>query len=62
MQACYHLSEENKAREIDGLLEALEQFKLDEGIIITYDQEDSFIEKGKKIKLIPAWKWMSQKN
>lgn len=62
MQTCYQLSEENKAREIDGLLEALEQFKLDEGIIVTHDQEDSFIEKGKRIKLMPAWKWMSHEN
>lgn len=62
VQACYKLSEENKAREIDGLLEALNQFKLEEGIIVTYDQEDSLVENGKKIRLIPAWKWMSEKD
>ncbi len=59
-QVCYDLNEENKQREINGLLEAMEEFDLDEGMIISFDQEDSYEIKGKKIKVIPAWKWMSE--
>ena len=40
IQVCYDLNEENKKREIDGLIEALEKFDLSEGLILTYDQQD----------------------
>ena len=33
-------------------------FKLKEGHIITFDQEEEFQEEGKKIKVIPVWKWL----
>ncbi len=59
IQACYKVTDENKSREIDGLLEAMEFFKLDGGMIITFDQEDTISLGGKKISLLPAWKWMS---
>ena len=58
IQVCYELSEENREREINGLLEAMKEFKLNEGIIITYNQEDRFKIKDKVIRLIPAWKWL----
>lgn len=59
IQVCYELSEENKEREINGLLEAMKEFKLKKGIIITYSQEDTLKIKDRIIKLIPAWKWLS---
>ncbi|HUS51709.1 MAG TPA: ATP-binding protein [Candidatus Paceibacterota bacterium] len=58
MQICYDLTEQNKDREINGLLEALDKFKLKEGLILTYSQEDNFKIEGKKIKVIPVWKWL----
>ena len=61
IQVCYTLTEQNKTREVDGLIEAMEKFKLDEGVIFTYDQEDSFIIKNKVIKVIPMWKWLKAK-
>ncbi|MBL7206462.1 MAG: ATP-binding protein [Candidatus Aenigmarchaeota archaeon] len=61
-QVCYNLNEENKNREINGLLEAMEEFNLKQGIILTYNQGDELIIKGKKISLIPVWKWMLKKN
>jgi uncharacterized protein len=53
-----HDLEENKDREYRGLLEAINKFKLKEGIILTYDDEG--IEKidNKMIKVIPVWKWL----
>jgi len=58
-QVCYNLTEDNKAREINGLLEVLTNTKLTEGIILTYNQEDTFEVDGKKINILPVWKWVS---
>jgi hypothetical protein len=56
-QICYELTEDNKEREIAGLKEAMEKFKLKTGIILTLKQKDDF----GSIKVIPAWEWI-QKN
>lgn len=58
IQVCYELNEQNKEREITGLTEALEKFKLKEGLILTYDQEDEFKTDNNVIKVIPVWKWV----
>ena len=58
IQVCYDLTEQNKEREINGLVEALNKFKLKEGLILTYNQEDKFEIIGKLIKVIPLWKWL----
>ena len=58
IQVCYELNEENKDRELNGLAEALRKFSLKEGLILTYGQEDEFKIEGKKIKLLPVWKWL----
>ncbi|MBU4331602.1 DUF4143 domain-containing protein, partial [Patescibacteria group bacterium] len=55
------LDNNNEKREFAGLLEAMEKFNLKEGIIITEAQEDERKIKGKKIKIIPAWKWFLSK-
>ena len=58
IQVCYEVTEENKEREIGGLQEAMETSKTDNGVIVTYNQEDII----GNIKLIPFWKWASPKN
>jgi len=50
--------QETKDREINGLLEALKEFKLKHGLILTYNQEDEFKIEDKIIKVIPVWKWL----
>ena len=60
-QVCYLLDDFNKEREIQGLLEALETFNLNEGIILTYNQEDVLLVNGKKIIIKPTWKWLLAK-
>ena len=57
IQACYELNEDNKKREIDGLIEAMVRFDLSEGLILTYNQEDEVEILGKTIKIKPAWRW-----
>jgi predicted AAA+ superfamily ATPase len=57
IQVCYELDEDNKKREMDGLMEAMEKFDLAEGIILTFDQQDEIKLSGKTIKIEPAWRW-----
>ena len=61
IQVCYKLNETNKKREIGGLLEAMKDFKLKQGFILTYDQEEEMKIENKKIKIIPVWKWLLKK-
>jgi uncharacterized protein len=58
LQVCYQLTTDNLSRELKGLEEAMTELKLENGLIITYDQEDSFILNGKSVKAIPAWKYL----
>jgi hypothetical protein len=58
IQVCYELNEDNKKREINGLVEACTTHKLKKGLLLTYDQEDSFQKDGVKITVKPVWKWL----
>lgn len=59
LQVCYELNADNKARECEGLLEALTFFDLEEGYIITQNQSDELLLEGKKIRLIPTHQWLT---
>jgi predicted AAA+ superfamily ATPase len=58
IQVCYSLKEENLERERRGLMEAMEEFDLPRGLIITgdYEGEEEFM--GRRIAFIPLWKWL----
>ncbi len=58
IQVCYNLNEDNKDREIRGLIETMEKFRLKESLILTYDQEDELKVNNKKIKVLPVWRWL----
>jgi hypothetical protein len=60
IQACHVLNKENREREINGLLEAMYKFKLKEGLILTQEHEEEIKIEGKKIKVMPTWKWLLQ--
>ncbi len=62
IQVCYTLNEDNKSREVDGLIEALETFDLPEGLILTFDQQDILKIDGKTINIVPAWRWSASHN
>jgi len=57
IQVCWELNSENKDREINGLLEAMDFFKLNEGLILTFNTEDLILINGKKINVTPAWRY-----
>ncbi|WP_187151856.1 ATP-binding protein [Methanosarcina siciliae] len=48
----------NREREYGGLLEALEAYDLDRGLILTEGEEFEEIVKDKKIIVRPIWKWL----
>ena len=50
--------EGTKEREYAGLLEALTTYNLDEGLILTEDEEFEDTHKGKKVVVMPVWKWL----
>jgi predicted AAA+ superfamily ATPase len=56
IQVSWQLYSDNEKREIEGLVEAMNYLNLQEGLIITFDQEDQVSADGKTIRLIPAWK------
>lgn len=65
IQVCQHLSDpDTKAREYAGLIEAMENYELDSGLILT--DNDSFEEtiiinkKTVHIKVLPVWEWLLQ--
>ena len=49
---------QTRQREIRGMLQALEQLTLDEGLIVSLDHEETVLEQGKTIHITPAWKWI----
>ena len=59
VQVSYDFSNEStKNRKIKGLLEAMKEFNLKEGLILTFDYEDKLDFEGKQIIVKPVWKWM----
>ena len=57
IQVCYDLNLDNQKREINGLLDAMNYFNLKTGTIITMNQEDVILQNGKRITVIPAFKY-----
>lgn len=60
IQVTHRLHEDNKQREIRGLLEAMSKHALTEGIILTLDQTETIQQQNKTIRVLPAQRWMMQ--
>ncbi len=58
VQVTWELDLQNEARELDGLLSAMNEYELSTGMILTYDQEDERNYGSKKIIIKPVWKWL----
>jgi hypothetical protein len=61
IQCCARLTPENRERELRGLLRAAElpgRAEERDLLIVTLDQEDSLREDGRRITVVPAWKWL----
>lgn len=62
IQVCYEFTEENREREIGGLVEALDEFRLDRGLILTSNQDDELRVDGRAILIRPVWKWLLEQD
>lgn len=58
IQVAAEINEANEKREYNGLLNALSRFDIKEGLLLTYDQESTFILEDKTIDIKPIWKWL----
>ena len=58
MQATYELNDDNRSREINPLVAAAARLHCDELLVLTWEQEGAISEKGRKIRLLPLWKWL----
>jgi hypothetical protein len=61
IQCCARLTPENRERELRGLLQAAElpgRAGKRDLLIVTLDQEDGLREDGRRIAVVPAWKWL----
>ena len=58
VQVCFDLNESNKEREFGGLLEAMNYYNLEHGVLITQNQKDVFQQDGKTIYILPAYEFL----
>lgn len=59
IQACMKLTIDNKEREINGLLKAMKQLGLQEGLIVTEAERDTLEQDGFIVRLIPFYEFAS---
>ena len=58
VQVCYHLDQDNLDRELNGMIEAMEFFKLKRGTIVTLNQNDRLERKGLTVDVISCNEWI----
>lgn len=58
IQVTAELNSNNRTREIEGLVEALNKFNLKNGLVLTLDQKETINADNKIIEVEPAWKWL----
>ena len=58
VQVCYNLNQDNLDRELTGIESAMIDLNIKEGIIVTFDQEDTFEMKNRQIRAVPVWKYL----
>jgi len=62
VQVCWELTDDNRQREIDGLVAALKRFGLRHGTIVTHAQSDIAVSDGCEITIVPAHKYLWEKD
>lgn len=57
IQVTWELNEQNEKREIKGLVDAMDYYKIKDGIVITYNQKKTLRNGKFTIQVIPFWQW-----
>ncbi len=58
IQVCYELNHNNLQRELNGLLEAMNELNINSGLILTMNQDDQIVQDNKNVIVKPVWKWV----
>jgi len=59
IQVCFELNAANREREVNGILEAMKELGIKQGMILTYNQEEKIpVDKGSDIVVVPVWRWL----
>jgi hypothetical protein len=58
IQVCWELTEKNKDRELNGVVEAMKASGAKHGLILTYDDEATLRHKGHTVAVMPVWRWL----
>lgn len=59
IQVCKTLYETStKEREVKGLLEAMQQHQLTEGLILTFEEKEEINREDYAINVMPVWEWL----
>lgn len=58
IQVCWQLNAENEAREVNGLVEAMNFFKTNDAVIVSSDSRDTIHTEAGTIEVIPAWEYL----
>lgn len=53
-------NETTKSREIEGLVEAMDTYSLNEGVILTEEESQGIVHGNKTITVMSLWKWLFQ--
>jgi len=59
VQVCYSMGDvETRKREVGGLLKMAKHLEIKKMMIITKDEEETILEQGVSIEVVPVWKWL----
>ncbi|MAZ78076.1 MAG: ATP-binding protein [Legionellaceae bacterium] len=58
IQVCQHIHDGNKERELNGVVEAAEKYKLKNVYLLTEDETETITNEHFTIHILPTWKWM----
>ena len=58
VQACHELTDDNQAREFEGIVAAAKRFGLKSGVIVTHEQSDQAVYDGCEISIVPAFEYL----
>jgi len=58
IQVCWELTPKSETRELRRLREAMNAFAIEEGFILTNDEERELTFESTEIQVMPVWKWL----
>ncbi len=60
IQVTFELTNDNKERETEGVIEACKRLHVGKGMLLTNDDEVELTKEGVALQVMPVWKWLLQ--